>query len=161
MTTEHHDIPVYCSHSQMVDIEALVPNPRNPNKHPERQIELLGKIIKAQGWRNPIVVSKRSGFVVKGHGRLQAAQLIGCSQVPVDYQEYASEATEWADMIADNRIAELAVADDKELHSLLSELEASGEIDLDLTGFTGNALADLLAEPKIVTEEEEAEKVKL
>lgn len=161
MTTEHHDIPVYCSHSQMVDIEELVPNPRNPNKHPERQIELLGKIIKAQGWRNPIVVSKRSGFVVKGHGRLQAAQLIGCSQVPVDYQDYATEASEWADMIADNRIAELAVADDKELHSLLSELEASGEIDLDLTGFTGNALADLLAEPKIVTEEEEAEKVKL
>lgn len=161
MTTEHHDIPVYCSHSQMVDIEALVPNPRNPNKHPERQIELLGKIIKAQGWRNPIVVSKRSGFVVKGHGRLQAAQLIGCSQVPVDYQDYASEAAEWADMIADNRIAELAVADDKELHSLLSELEASGEIDLDLTGFSGNALADLLAEPEIVTEEEEAEKVKL
>lgn len=161
MTTEHHDIPVYCSHSQMVDIEALVPNPRNPNKHPERQIELLGKIIKAQGWRNPIVVSKRSGFVVKGHGRLQAAQLIGCSQVPVDYQEYASEAAEWADMIADNRIAELAVADDKELHSLLSELEASGEIDLDLTGFSGNALADLLAEPEIITEEEEAEKVKL
>lgn len=61
----------------MVDIEKLVGNPRNPNKHPQNQIELLAKIIKAQGWRNPTVVSKRSGFVVKGHGRLAAAQYLG------------------------------------------------------------------------------------
>lgn len=61
----------------MVDIEKLVGNPRNPNKHPQNQIELLAKIIKAQGWRNPIVVSRRSGFVVKGHGRLEAARLLG------------------------------------------------------------------------------------
>jgi len=61
----------------MVDIEKLVGNPSNPNKHPQKQIELPDKIIKAQGWRNPIVVSKRSGFVVKGHGRLAAARLLG------------------------------------------------------------------------------------
>ena len=61
----------------MVDIEKLVGNPRNPNKHPRNQIELPDKIIKAQGWRNPIVVSKRSGFVVKGHGRLAATRLLG------------------------------------------------------------------------------------
>lgn len=151
--------PVYCSHTEMVDIERLIPNPRNPNTHPQRQIELLAKIIRSQGWRNPVVVSKRSGFVVKGHGRLAAAQHLGCSQVPVDYQEYESEASEWADMIADNRIAELAVADEDELKALISEL--NGQIDLDLTGFSDSALEDLLAEPQEVTEEEEAEKVKM
>jgi hypothetical protein len=51
-------------------VESVVGNPRNPNVHPERQIELLAKIISAQGWRAPITVSTRSGFVVRGHGRL-------------------------------------------------------------------------------------------
>ncbi len=31
--------------------------------------------------------------------------------VPVDRQDYATEAEEWADLIADNRIAELAQID--------------------------------------------------
>lgn len=143
----------------MVDLETLVPNPRNPNTHPRKQIELLAKIIKAQGWRNPIVVSRRSGFVVKGHGRLAAARLLEAERVPVDYQDYESEAAEWADMIADNRIAELAVADEKELRALVSELD--GKIDLDLTDFADSALEDLLAEPVQEIEEDESEKVKL
>ena len=43
------DIQVYCAHSRMVDIEAMVENPRNPNKHSDKQISLLAKIIKSQG----------------------------------------------------------------------------------------------------------------
>ena len=149
------DIQVYCAHSRMVDIEAMVENPRNPNKHSDKQISLLAKIIKSQGWRNPIVVSNRSGFIVKGHCRLAAARLLGVESVPVDYQDYETEAAEWADMIADNRIAELAVSDDKELRALLSELE--GQIDLELTGFSGVSLEDLLSEPEVIDEEAEAE----
>ena len=34
-------------------------------EHPESQIIALAKIIRHQGWRNPIVVSKRSNFVIK------------------------------------------------------------------------------------------------
>jgi hypothetical protein len=30
--------PVYCAFDELVDVAALVPNPRNPNQHPERQI---------------------------------------------------------------------------------------------------------------------------
>ena len=68
------DIQVYCAHSRMVDTEAMVEPPRNPNRHSDKQISLLAKIIKSQGWRNPIVVSNRSGFIVKGHCRLAAAR---------------------------------------------------------------------------------------
>jgi hypothetical protein len=39
--------------------------------------------------------------------------------VPVDFQDYESEAAEWADMLADNRIAELAETDDEELKAIL------------------------------------------
>jgi len=90
-------VPILCAHTELVDIEKVVENPRNPNQHPQAQIELLAKIIRAQGFRNPIVVSRRSGFITKGHGRLAAARLLKMERVPVDFQEYESEAAEWAD----------------------------------------------------------------
>lgn len=91
-----------------------------------------------------IVVSKRSGFVIKGHGRLLAARMLGLEEVPVDMQDYENEAAEWADMIADNKIAELSNIDEGELTSLLRELD--GQIDLELTGFAGRELTDILAQ---------------
>ena len=138
-------INVHCAYDEMADITTLVPNPRNPTTHPKKQIELLAKIIKKQGWRAPITVSNRSGFVVRGHGRLLAAQLLGVSQVPVDRQDYATEAEEWADLIADNRIAELAEIDDDMLASLLAEINV-GDFDTDLTGFSEKQIDNLLAD---------------
>ena len=93
-------IAVHCSHTALVDTESVVPNPGNPNHHPQPQVELLAKIIAGQGWRNPIVISARSGFVVKGHCRLLAAQHLKVKTVPVDIQQYATEASEHADLIA-------------------------------------------------------------
>lgn len=133
-------IPVHCAHDRLVDVVSLIPNPRNPNRHPDKQVALLAKIIRAQGWRNPIVVSTRSGFVVKGHGRLQAAALLQVEQVPVDDQDYPNEAAEWADMLADNRIAELAETDNQVLTDVLLELD-TGAFDMELTGFDAEALA--------------------
>ena len=97
-------IAVFCAHDKIVDTDELVGNPRNPNQHPKEQITALAKIIKRQGWRHPIVVSNRSGFVVKGHGRLLAAKELNAAQVPVDFQDYESEASEYADLMADNKI---------------------------------------------------------
>lgn len=145
-------IVVYCAHNEIVDIISLVPNPRNPNQHSDKQIEILAKIIKNQGWRAPITVSTRSGFIVRGHGRLLAAQLLGVSQVPVDRQDYATEAEEWADLIADNRIAELSSIDPNILTELLDELETS-DIDLSLTGFD-DADLDLLKKRFGIPDEE-------
>ena len=139
------NIPVYCAFDELIDITTLVPSPRNPNQHPQKQIELLAKIIKNQGWRAPITVSNRSGFVVRGHGRLLAAQLMGVDQVPVDRQDYATEAEEWADLIADNRIAELSQIDDTMLASLLSEINTA-DFDVNLTGFSDKQIDNLLAD---------------
>jgi len=139
------EVPVNCSYTTLKDVADLVENPRNPNGHPDSQIELLGKIIANQGWRSPIVVSKRSGFIVKGHGRYQAALKIGASKVPVDEQDYETEAQEWADLIADNRLSELAEIDKSELKDLLLDLD-DGDFDMDLTGFLEEDLADLMSE---------------
>jgi ParB-like chromosome segregation protein Spo0J len=137
---------VNCAFDELVALEKLVPNPRNPNQHPQSQVALLAKVIAHQGWRSPVVVSTRSGFIVAGHGRYEAAKVLGLSAVPVDYQDFATEADEWAHLVADNRLAELAEADESALKGLLAELNA-GDFDLDLAGFDAVALDALLAEP--------------
>jgi len=136
------DIPVYCAHDEIVPADKLMPNPRNPYQHPDAQIALLAKIIAGNGWRAPVTVSKRSGFIVRGHARLMAADVLGCP-VPVDYQDYADEAAEHADLLADNRLAELAEFDRKIGADLLEDLDAGG-IDTDLTGFDAGALEEML-----------------
>ena len=136
-------VTVNCAYDEMVPLHKLVRNPRNPNTHPDEQIRLLAKVIDYQGWRNPIVVSTRSGFIVKGHARLAAAELLELTKAPVDNQDYDSEAQEWADMLADNRIAELAEIDRTVLKDLLVELD-TGAVDMELTGFTDQAIESLM-----------------
>ena len=128
-------VPVFCAHDAIVPIKDLRPNPKNPNQHPPEQIKLLASIIRATGWRAPITVSKRSGLVTKGHGRLMAAQLDDLTDAPVDYQDYASEAEELADLTADNRIAELATTDNKMLAEVFADID-TGEIPFMLSGYT-------------------------
>jgi DNA modification methylase len=125
-------IAVWCSHDEIGPLEKAIENPRNPNKHPEAQIKLLANIIKVQGWRNPITISKLSGFITKGAGRRKAAELLGVSQVPLDYQDYENEAAEYADLIADNRIAELAEPDLDLVKDILESIEG---LDAELTGY--------------------------
>jgi DNA modification methylase len=125
-------IPVWCAHDAIVDVLALVPNPKNPNKHPKKQIELGARIIKAHGWRWPICVSKRSGFIVKGHGRLLFAQALDVKAVPVDYQDYETEAAEYQDLLADNHLQEFAEPDLDLVKDILESVEA---LDAALTGY--------------------------
>ena len=137
------DIAVHCKHTKMEDVVNLVPHPQNPNKHPDKQIALLAKIIRNSGWRSPIVVSKKTGFIVSGHGRLEAAKLLNVQNVPVDVQEFASEADEYAHLVADNRIAELSGLSDDKLSELLSGLSDQG-YDMELTGFGDDEVSKLL-----------------
>lgn len=129
---------IQCSHTKVAEISTLIPNPRNPNVHTKEQIRLLSQIMEFQGVRNPIVVSKRSGFIVKGHGRLAAAQLLGWTQFPVDEQEYENEAMEWADCIADNKIAELSDLNLGDVTDLVHEYMP--DIDLELLGMDMSVL---------------------
>ena len=136
-------VPVFCAHDAIVPLKDLRPNPRNPNQHPPEQIKALGAIIRATGWRAPITVSTRSGFIVKGHGRMMAAQLEDMTSAPVDYQEYASEAEELADLTADNRIAELATIDNKLLADIFVDID-TGEIPFMLSGYTEEEYGDIV-----------------
>lgn len=65
---------------------SLVEHPKNPNTHPQAQLERLADVIRGNGWRQPITVSDRSGYIIKGHGRYQAAKLAVFTDAPVEVQ---------------------------------------------------------------------------
>ena len=141
---------IHCAYDKLVSVEELKPHPRNPNKHPKEQIELLAHIMRTQGIRRPIVVSRRSGLIVIGHGRLEAAKLNGWKTYPVDLQDYESEAMEYADMVADNKIAELSEVD----MAMVNEdfVQFGPDFDVDLLGIPGFEIEPFDA---LVNEDEE------
>jgi len=136
------NIPVYCAYDEIVKIKTLKPNPANPNQHSSDQIQKIAQNIKSLGWRNPITVSSRSGLIVKGHGRLMAAQFMGLKEVPIDVQQYATEAEETADLIADNRLQELSEIDKKALLQCFENFD-TGEIPFNLCGYSEEEYGEL------------------
>lgn len=144
---------INCAYDELVELSKLVPNPKNNNKHPKEQIERLAKIIDFQGQRSPVVVSNRSGFIVKGHGRLEAIKKLGWDKCAVDYQDYESEAQEYADMVADNQIATWAEFDTQMVLDELPELD----IDTDMLGMV--EIPEIETEEKEVVEDEVPEEV--
>jgi Fe-S-cluster formation regulator IscX/YfhJ len=123
---------INCSHDELVDLHKIIPNPKNPNNHPENQIERLAKLIDYQGQRHPIIVSKRSGFVVAGHGRLAAIQKLQWEKAAVNYQDFESEAQEYAFIVSDNAISEWAELDLSEINKEM--LDLGPDFDLDFLG---------------------------
>jgi len=127
-------VRIECEHSAQVDPKLLKHHPKNPNEHPPEQIEFFKNILLYQGWRRPITVSKRSGFITKGHGALITALEMGLAVVPVDYQNYDSEDQELADILADNQLARMSTLNNDKLQKIIDSID-SDSVDLELTGF--------------------------
>lgn len=136
---------IYCAHDKLVAIKDLKPHPKNPNKHPTGQVEVLAKLIERVGWRLPITVSNLSGYIIRGHGRLAAAERLKVKKVPVDYQDYKDREEELADLVADNTIPELSRLDDDLLSVIVKDLDSS-DFDLDLLGISDKKLETLMSE---------------
>jgi DNA modification methylase len=125
---------------ELVEVSKCVPNKQNRNKHPQEQIERLADIIKYQGFRNPLIISNRSGLVVAGHGRLLAAKFLNMTHVPVIYQDFESEEQEYAAQVSDNAIASWAELD---LSAINVDLPNLGpDFDINMLG-----IKDFVLEP--------------
>jgi len=134
------EIKATAANFKLVPIEQLVPHPRNTNRHSIEQIEHLAKLLVFQGFREPLTISNRSGFIVAGHCRLEAAKLAGMDKVPCIFQEFDTEAQEFAHLNADNEVARQSELD---LHALKvnwmeinKDLPESEQVKLDLLGVT-------------------------
>jgi ParB-like chromosome segregation protein Spo0J len=118
-----------------VPIDQLKPDPKNARVHSKKQIRQIAKSIESFGFNVPILID--SNFeVIAGHGRVLAAKHLGLTEVPTIRLDHLTEAQRRAFMIADNRLTEIAVWDDRLLAEQLKEL-ASVDLDFDIeaTGF--------------------------
>lgn len=131
--SDSKSIQVKCACDNLVKLNDLKPHPSNRNKHPADQINRLSKLIKYNGIRHPIIVSKRSGFIVAGHGRLAAARLLELDNFPVEYQDFDSDEAEYSFLQSDNAIALWAELD---LETIQKDvLYFKDSFDVDWLGF--------------------------
>ena len=122
----------------------LIPYINNSRTHSDQQVQQVAASIKEFGFTNPILIDEDSG-IIAGHGRLQAAQMMGMDEVPTITLEGLTEAQRKAYVIADNQLALNAGWD---LDALKLEIDRLGELDfdIDLLGFDDDMLAGLMEE---------------
>ncbi len=60
----------------------LQPRATNPRTHSKKQIRQIAASIERFGFNNPVLID-RAGGIVAGHGRVEAAKLLGIEQVAV------------------------------------------------------------------------------
>src|SRR6516225_7675535 len=114
-------------------VRELRPHPNNARTHSKKQIRQIAKSIQQFGFCNPVLVDDAKQ-IIAGHGRVEAAKLLGIDAVPTVRLSHLSAADKRAYVLADNKLAEKA-GWDREL--LAIELQGLIEIDVDieLTGF--------------------------
>jgi DNA modification methylase len=139
-------------------IETLNSSPHNARTHSEKQIWQIATSIEKFGFNNPVLITAE-GEIIAGHGRVEAAKILGLGSVPTVQLDHLSGSQRRAYIIADNRIAELA-GWDKDILAIEFQqlLESDAELDLTSTGFE-IAEVDLIMGSKDKSEPEPQEVV--
>lgn len=116
-------------------VDTLVPYARNSRSHTKQQIRRIAKSIREFGFTNPVLISGEN-VIICGHGRVQAAKLLGMDEVPTIQLEQLTNDQIRAYVLADNKLAERAGWDKSTLAielQYLANLETN--FDVSLTGF--------------------------
>ena len=116
------------------DVDALRPYPRNARTHSKKQIKQIANSIERFGFTNPVLVSDE-GEIIAGHGRVEAARLLGRKTVPTLALSHLSEAERRAYVLADNKLA-LNAGWDKEILAIELQALVDLEFDVEVTGFS-------------------------
>jgi len=124
-----------------VDIESLRPDPANPRRISDAELEALTRSIREWGFVQPVLVRREDNTVVGGHQRLLAARRLGMKTVPVIFVDLSIEQARLLN-VALNKIS--GTWDEELLARMLSDLQSMDGIDLSLTGFDEGELEKLL-----------------
>src|SRR6202158_1020461 len=114
-------------------ISELKPYLRNARTHKRKQIKQIKASIEEFGFTNPILIDDNDQ-IMAGHGRVEAAKLLGLAEVPTVQISHLSAAQKKAYILADNRLAEKAGWDKEILIGELQSLQVEG-VDVVITGF--------------------------
>ncbi len=143
-----------------VSVEALKPHLRNARTHSKEQIRQIARSIETFGWTNPVLMDAE-GNVIAGHGRVEAAKVMGLKEVPAIRIDHMSEAQKRAYVIADNRLAEKAGWNRELLALELKDLIEIEGLDLDVMsmGFEMAEIDVLIGDLNTGAGEEESEDI--
>ena len=135
-------------------IDDLELNPRNPRTHTPRQIRQIARSIEAFRFNVPVLIDAKRR-VIAGHGRLLACQLLGWTEVPTISLEHLNDSQIKAFIIADNKLSENSVWNDRLLAEQLGELAVADlDFSLEATGFDMGEI-DLRIEGLVTQTEQE------
>jgi hypothetical protein len=116
-------------------VDSLHPYGRNARTHTKRKIKMIADSLKAFGFTNPILTDGNN-TIVAGHGRAQAAKLIGMAKVPTVRLGNLTPDQIRAYIIADNGLAAKAGWDESILAIELQHLVTVDlGFDITVTGF--------------------------
>lgn len=120
---------IECKYDKLINPKELKLYKKNPNKHPQEQIELFKKCIDFYGWRESIIVSNLSGQVVKGNGRVIASISAGWETIPVVFQNFETEAMEYGYVVSDNALSDYS---EQEIDMIKETMIDYPELDIEL-----------------------------
>src|SRR5271165_6015832 len=123
---------------ETMQVTRLRPYARNARTHSKKQIRQIADSIRRFGFTNPVLISD-DDEIIAGHGRVEAAKLLGMPNVPTVRLCGLDTVQRRAYVLADNKLA-LNAGWDREVLAI----ELQGLIDL---GFdvetTGFALGEI------------------
>ena len=112
----------------IADVKLWEDNPR----YNDAAVPKLAKLFQLHGVRSPVVADRKTGIIYKGNTTFKALQALGCTEIPVLYQDFPSESAAKAYGISDNKAGEYSEWD----ADILFELLKAEEIEkLPTTGF--------------------------
>jgi len=130
-------------------LNQLKPSPHNARTHTKHQIRQISESIQTFGFTNPVLVDAENR-IIAGHGRVEAAKLLGIEEVPTIRLDRLTRGQIRAYIIADNKLAENAGWDKEILAIELQELLAldCADFDITITGFEVAEIDVILPEAK-------------
>jgi ParB-like chromosome segregation protein Spo0J len=126
---------------EQININDLKPDPANPRRISDQELEALTRSIREFGLVDPIIARREDKTVIGGHQRLIAARRLGYKTVPVVSLDLSQEQARLLN-IALNKIS--GSFDQELLARLLNDLSQVPDVDLTLSGFGEDELRKLL-----------------
>lgn len=135
-----------------IKISELTPYENNARTHSNEQIEAICNSIREFGFINPVIIDENNMILV-GHGRIEAAKVLGLDEAPYRRIENLTEDQKRAYILADNKLSDLGGWDEGLLAQELGEIE----LDMSLFGFDNIDIGDIDINEDI--EEDEVPKI--
>jgi DNA modification methylase len=117
-----------------VAVTRLRPCQTNARTHSKKQIRQIANSIQKFGFTNPVLISDGDD-IIAGHGRVEAAKLLGMQAVPAVRLSHLDTTRRRAYIIADNKLA-LNAGWDREILAIELQALIDLEFDMEVTGFS-------------------------